>query len=409
MTDTSNEGRSMPPETETQQGPATATAPPPPPPPPGSTGVSPVVPEPPGKHRSSGVGFATALIFIGVLLLIAQVVPGLSWWGLWPLIIVAAGVVQAVTPGKEGWNVYRFFDGLVTVAFGLVFLAITMGIIGWSVWWTILGLWPVLLIAIGFDLLGKSLKSSWLRVIGSLAIIAALAYAVAVNAGELQGITFMTIGDTQEVAVSEEVGSTKTADLKLNAGVAQLTIESGSELVTIDGSTPFGEPEVTVERSGNSADVTVNLGDADGVVAWPGSTDADIDMTLSDEVVWDAEFETGLSTVRADLSDVRVRSLLLKPGITDCSVTLGDAPDGEEGRIAVKAGISSVKLRLPSDAEVRVESKSGLSATDIDNDLESLGDGVWETAGFDEARESGDPVWLVSVESGIGAFDLTTY
>ena len=42
-------------------------------------------------------------------------------------IIVAAGVIQAVTPGREGWNVNRLFDGLVSVAFGLVLLGNTTG------------------------------------------------------------------------------------------------------------------------------------------------------------------------------------------------------------------------------------------------------------------------------------------
>lgn len=409
MTDYDTRGSGEPADPYTG-GPATATqAPPPPPPPDAPTAVGASTPEPPGGRRP-GVGIAIALISIGALLLVAQFVPGMAWWGLWPLIIIAVGVVHAVTPGREGWSVYRFFDGLVTVSFGLVFLAITLGVVGWGVWLHILGLWPVLLISVGFDILGKSLRSSWLRVIGSLFIIGALAYAVAVAAGDLEGIGFAGSRATaQSVSIDEPRRQEDAASLSLKAGVAELSMSAGDSLVTLDGTTPFGEPEVTVDRSGSTADVDIVLDDANGAVAWPDATDAEMDLKLSDRVAWDLAVEVGMSTLDADLSDLDVRSLALKPGIAECTVTMGDAPDDGRGTIAVEAGISNVDLRLPEDAEVRVESSGGLSATHVSDALEDIGDGVWETPGYEDARRNGDPVWLVTVDSGIGTFDLTTY
>ena len=108
---------------------------------------------------------------------------------------------------RDGWNVERIFDGFVTVAIGLVILAITTGYVGFSVVWQILALWPVLLIAIGLDLLGKALHTSWVRALGSMAVIAALAYSVAVTASGFQGFSFTGTTASTTRTVEEPVGS----------------------------------------------------------------------------------------------------------------------------------------------------------------------------------------------------------
>jgi hypothetical protein len=150
------------PEAPSSPGPAAPTPPgsgAPPPPPPGwtPTGATPppqqpwtpppAAPQPDDRHRERDRGgplwIGLVLVVFGIAVLAAQALPGVSVWMLWPLIIVAAGVIQAVTPGREGWNVNRLFDGLVTVAFGMVLLGNTTGVIGWNVWWRFIWLWPV--------------------------------------------------------------------------------------------------------------------------------------------------------------------------------------------------------------------------------------------------------------------------
>ena len=210
-------------------------------------------PNGPQRRRPPGVTAGIVLIVIGGVFLVGQVVPGLAWWTLWPLIIIIAGVVQAFTPGEDGWSVDRMFDGFVTVAVGLVILAITTGVVGFSVVWQILALWPVLLIAIGLDLLGKALHTSWVRALGSVAVIAALAYSVAVTAGGVQGFSFTgTTAVSTTRTVEEPVGSVTDAQLNLKAGAAAITLEGGKDLVRAEASGPWGTPQLDVSRSGSS-------------------------------------------------------------------------------------------------------------------------------------------------------------
>lgn len=392
----------------------TTAAPPEPPQPPAPGPV--MTPDPAPEPGRKGSGAATAgivLIAIGAVFLAGRFTPMFSWWNLWPFIIVIAGLVQALTPGKEGWSVAKLFDGFVTVAFGGVFLAITGGVVGWDVWARIIAFWPVLLIALGLELLGKSIHASWPKVLGSLSIIAALVYAVLVSAGSISDLAWDRAGGgvgTRPYSVSEPVGDVETAHLTLDAGVASVRVNADDRLVSVAGN-GVDEPVVEVERSTTTADVAVRLGeDGDGVVVWPGGTNAEYDVGLSDDVVWSLRMNTGVAELVADLSQVPVSELDLRPGVASCDIKLGDVPaQTDEGRVDVRAGVSSVVVRVPEDAEARVEIESGLSGNSVGGDFVRLGGGVWETPGYADARSGGRPVWVLVVKSGVGSITIDTY
>jgi len=161
---------------------ASAAAPPIPPAAPPQAPAAPPIP-PYGSdvpRKRGGIGAGLVLIVLGLTLLAAQFIPGASWGELWPLIIVALGFGQMVTPGwGEERGIMRVMDGIGTMLIGFVFLGNTLGYISWSVWFVLLTLWPVLLIAAGIAIIGKGISQQWLRAVAPLVIWAALAVAVA--------------------------------------------------------------------------------------------------------------------------------------------------------------------------------------------------------------------------------------
>ena len=128
-------------------------------------------------RRSGSVGAGVFLVLIGVAFLAAQTVPGVTVWELWPLLIVAAGIVQIVVPSPyRGWGIERVSDGLGTVLVGIILLGNTTGVIGWEMWLVALSLWPVLLISAGIGILGKAAGQAWIRALAPVIIWAALVY-----------------------------------------------------------------------------------------------------------------------------------------------------------------------------------------------------------------------------------------
>lgn len=374
--------------------------------PPQASTSAPTVPRSP---RRGGIGLGVVLIALGVLFLLVQFVPGISLWQMWPLFIILLGGLQIVTPDpRDGWGISRVLDGVGTVIVGLVLLGNTTGYISWGVWWTLLTLWPVFLIAIGLSILARAVEQSWLRMLAPVVIWLAFAYAVAASftgAGGMQPLVPLVAPAGQAFDLSQPVRDVRSATLTLDGGAGDITMGSSAtgDLISAHGSSPFGTPDFNVTSDGANATVRFGIGNHRGFVIGPGFTAGKVDVRLSSNVLWDATLQTGATSLSADLTKVRVRDLTLKTGASSVDMRLGPVPDGiAKSTVVVKAGVSSVQITLPRGAEARVVAQSGLSAIDVGGDFKRQGDGSWQTPGYSSARSAYD----IDIESGVGSVSI---
>ncbi|MDI6900561.1 MAG: DUF5668 domain-containing protein [Anaerosomatales bacterium] len=372
---------------------------------------APVAPERTGR-RNAGLGWGIVLVVIGGLLLLNQFVPGVQLWRFWPLLIVVPGIVDMFKPGRPLAS--RVMGGLTTITIGGILLANTLGYLSWSVWWNILSLWPLLIVAAGLGIIAHAMDSSGLRVLSSLVVIGGLLYGAFImssSGGRWSPWAVVDLGD--EVAISEREphdGDVDTGVAVIRGGVGELTIFAGRDLVRVEGETPFGDPVYDVTKRGDEVDLEVGLGE--GTVVWPGpSARAFLEVALDERVLWDLSIDSGVSLTEADLEGLQLSALSVDVGVSDTTVTLGEisrqAPDPVPVR--VEAGVSTFKLRLPDGVNARVRVEGGLNAVDVGRGFTRAGDRgdgrVWLSEGFDED----DPHYDVVISSGVGAVDVQTY
>jgi hypothetical protein len=149
---------------------------------PSAPAVPPAATQPAGHRRKSAVFWGVMLIVLGAAFLAAQFVPSVSWWMLWPLAVISAGIAHMVLPGGDDvWAASRFFEGMGTVLVGAVLLGNTTGFVSWTVWVTFLSLWPLLLIALGISVIGRGVGLQWLRTASRILVWATLVLAVYVS------------------------------------------------------------------------------------------------------------------------------------------------------------------------------------------------------------------------------------
>lgn len=364
---------------------------------------------PPSPKRRGGVGLGVILIALGMLFLAGELVPGITWGTMWPAFIILLGVIQMVTPDpRDGWGILRVEDGIGTVILGSVLLGNTTGFISWDVWRTLLSLWPVVLIAIGLAVIGRAVEQTWLRALAPVAIWLAFGYAVATSFTGAGGLpvtqpVLRTVG--QSFAFDQPIGDVTHAKLVFDGGAGDIKISHDSRsLISASGVSPFGTPRFEVKRSGSSADVSVGIGRQDDAIVWPGFAGGTVDMGLSDSVLWDATLKTGATSMNADLSEIRLKSLEVKTGASSVNLKLGPVPaDVSKVKVDVRAGASSVNIVVPREAEARVTSHSGLTSTNISSDFARQGDGSWVTADYATSQR----VYEISVESGVGSVSIT--
>ncbi len=308
-------------------------------------------------------------------------------------------------------SIKRILEGVTLVLIGAILLLNTTGQLSWSVWWSVLSLWPLLLVAAGLDIVAKGLDTEWLRVLSSLLVIAGIvvgAFVLPVAGGPF-GIGWMadSAGSDFDVATGRPARVTEgTASIRGGAGTYTVLAGSAGDLVRVSGRTPFGEPKIDADISGSSADVRVSA--PEGVTVWMphmrGATTAEV--ALSPEVVWDISIDTGAVDFTADLAGIVISELQMRSGVSSALVVLGEEyPAGREVPVRVRGGVSSFTLEVPRGVPVRIEAEAGLSSVDVDRRVPRMsGDGrVWQT---DDWGRGG---YDIRFEAGVSSVTVKTY
>lgn len=357
------------------------------------------------RPRTGAISWGIALVLIGTALLVSQFVPGVQVWRYWPLVIVAIGVRQTIGPVRARWSVRYLGEGLSTIAIGLVLLGQMIGYLQWNVWLNVLRLWPLLLVSLGLEMIGKAVRNEFVRMLGNLVIIAGLAYGALVmtqTAGA--AFPFVAAAESEPFSLSaSNDGDAQRGQATIEGGVGTLTVKGGSQLVTAEGTTPF-DPTFDVV-AGKRAEVRVGIGEG----VWiPSEPDARLNVTLDEGVEWELEVNAGVSSYDIDLRDLKVGALVMSAGVSDGDLTLGKLEGDDPVTATIEAGVSLLTIRVPRDAAARVTVGGGLTGVDAVGEWDSSRDGdarIYESTGF----TADGAYWDIRIAAGISRINVEYY
>src|SRR3990172_11615944 len=132
------------------------------------------------NHRHS-IFWALILIVAGTVLLLNTmgILPGNVidlLLKLWPVLFIIGGLDNIVQGRGWVWAV-------ISLGLGTVFLLANFGFLPWNSWALLLRMWPLILVAIGLDLIfeGRGAGSAILGVLIALVIMAGVAWDAIVN------------------------------------------------------------------------------------------------------------------------------------------------------------------------------------------------------------------------------------
>lgn len=360
--------------------------------------------------RESGTVLGVVLIVIGLIMLLGRYVTWFEAFRLWPLFIVAGGIAGVFRQQGEPL-VKRVAEGAGSVVIGFVLLGNTLGYISWSVWVSILPLWPLLLVALGVELLGKGLGMPWVRALSNVVLIAGLLYGVFVlppgsfRAGSL--VPGTTIAGTAYAVSAPRDTSVREGNVSMKAAAARITVKAGTVLARLSGRSPASNtPALKTSVGAGRAEITIDQPERRGPVA--GIEERTIDLELDEAVTWSAlRFDVGATQADIDLRGLRVRDVSLNAGASDLVLDLGGRSD--DMNVAISGGAANITIRVPARAGVAIELKSGLSSVTMPSGYHRLsgtpvlGDSSWAS------DTTGTPRISVAVESGVSNLTVETY
>ena len=286
---------------------------------------------------------------------------------------------------------------VILIGLGVIFLLNNMGVLAWSVWEVIFRLWPILLVALGLEIILSRL-SAW----GSLL---ALALTVVILAGALWLIG-PDIGTGQAVAgeeISQALGGATRAKVVIEPGVGSLHIEALPESALampsalVEGMIRVGRGQ-SVRRDfavmGKTATLILQ---SEGITFGPfiGWDDQrGWELGLAPEVPLELEISLGVGLTDIDLTGLTVSELKVNMGLGRTTVILPD-----EGRFYAKieGAIGETIIVIPAGMAARIRVDTGLAVSDLPAGYRQRGD-VYTSPDYDSADDRVD----LEVDQAIG-------
>ena len=291
------------------------------------------------------------------------------------------------------------FWPLVLIGAGVLLLLTNMGYVPWQSWSVLWRLWPLLLIALGIDVLIGH-RSAIGAIVSGLLILLLVGGAIAVVLFAPQIPFFDNLVQSAELR-------TEHVEYPLeNVERASVTIDWSSQpgyLSALRDSPNLIEGDIAY-RGELIFDVTVRGDRAEAVLdsqfsgPWGGPLDTggrvegrrDWDVRLSPQVPLDLNLDTGSGNYDFNLTNLQVRDLFLDAGSGSVELIL---PGSSTFEARVDGGSGPIAILLPRGTGARVVLDSGSGAFRPDERFQLVegernDDGVWETEDFRTAEQT---------------------
>ncbi len=246
---------------------------------------------------------------------------------------------------------------------GGILLLNALGTLEWSIWWSVIRLWPLLLIAAGLDLLlGRS------KLGGLIATILVLALAVgalwlmssgAIGGGLVTQPIQVPLGDSTRASITVEpvVGTLRIGAAAESANLVEGSVSRGKdEKIEPKLAQAGGAATCSLSAEGNSWNGFTGGWDQSRVWELALSPGASLSLTV-DMAVGDSEIDlTGLTMefLKADMGLGRIKVVLPATGRFDLSIS---------------QGVGVVEIVIPKGMAVRIETDTALAGRQMPDDL----------------------------------------
>ena len=324
--------------------------------------------------------FPMLLVAVGVFLFLINIgsVPGTIWQNLtqyWPAILIIAGLDGVYR--RDGW-----IGPLVLLGFGTILLLGNLHYLEFSGFTLLLKLWPIILVAIGLDVILGHRGSIWnnlFRVLLGLLLVGGIVWLAALS-------PFFSMG-MRSVPFEQSLDNAKAADLRFAEAVGEMYLRGGAdEDLLVSGSAGMPKemdlsPKYTAPQNGRSS-LTL---EGNGVVIVPiSSATSPWNFEMNSEIPIDLKAELGIGEMEVDLSKTQVTEVETEMGIGQTVLTL---PSGVDMDVVASGAIGELVIRIPRGAEVSIKTDQGIVGLDYPETYEKDHDIIRSTQADKDANE----------------------
>ena len=315
--------------------------------------------ENPNQHKRSkpyrrSIFFPLLLVFAGILFLLNNfgVLQGDLWEAIriyWPVILIVLGLDSLFR--KEG-----LVGSIFLMGFGALLIFYNLGYLQINVWQALLILWPVMLIAVGVDMIFGRRSLFW-SMIGMVLIILLLVGAFLLFSSQTQKLDRGRAESIYELSDVAELG------INIGTSIGSITVNgarpagAGEEIVITSSSNTIQE----VDQSGNQAEITIV---DDGSQYYPGKSANDWQwlITIPTNIPSMLNVDIGLGTTHLNLGNTVVNDLTAEFGIGSNELYM---PLDDQFTGSFEGGVGLIYVYIPNDLPVKLNTDTALVLVDV--------------------------------------------
>lgn len=283
----------------------------------------------------------------------------------------------------------------VLIGVGVLLLLTNVGWLSGGALLGMLNLWPIVLLAIGVDLLTRGRYRT--PVVAGAIVLGAVLWWSGLGGAGLGGMR--AFGSGEPVAVDHQLDGARAAEVVLRLGVGEVRVVAdapGGTLIAGTILTARGERiEESVGRRGDVARVEIASRQQAGM-SISGGDRRRWDLSLTRDVPVDLSVDAGVGDVRFDLRAATLARLALSGGVGEVTVVLPER-GGYTGTLDL--GVGEAEVVIPRSVEARLTVSVGLGGVDVEGPWQRDGR-VYVTDGYAAAPAS-DRIEL-TISGGIG-------
>lgn len=283
----------------------------------------------------------------------------------------------------------------ILILLGMLLLLSNLGVVNWSVWAAIARFWPLILIAVGLELiLGRGSMSGAVTIVVIFVIVVALGLAIRHPTSR---------GAITRTTVEKPLAGALSAEIEINMGVGALYLSSlpySSSLISGTVDTAVGEwLTQDFNITGNTAHLELSTEDRNFPFPYLGSQPIrKWDLALNESIPIRLDIRTGVGEARIDLERVLATSVDLRTGVGKTDLTL---PAKGHASVTLSGGVGETVIYIPRGVAARIRTKTGIGSVQVHGDYTRIND-QYISPDFNTAENRVD----LEVKGGIGSIRI---
>lgn len=298
----------------------------------------------------------------------------------------------------------KFSTGIWFIFFGIIALLHNFNIINFN-FWAILPYWPLLIIAVGANLIFQN------RPNGTLILsIINIGLCIFLGFKGLSSTERFNFGNINYYNPSDTLGAgpqvhrafaqgTEKAVLDFNLGAAAVVLDSIPSDYLLEASTPNKNVGLKLLTKGDSTAPQLEL---NTVVKQSNNAKNHVRLALHAVPLWDLAINMGAASFTGNFSKLKIGKIEINAGAASLNMTFG-MPSTELSVIEITTAASSCEVYIPKDAACRLEMESILTSRKFEGFHKK--EDAQQTGNYDTA----DKKYLIKITGAANSLKINRY